>query len=168
MDPREPPGSPPSPLQPPHPTGRTLEKLWKQRQGGWMDLKNFGGEVKCLVWDIYIYICTYIYTYLEPKWPLFWLKRDEKGLVLEGWPSKIEVSWVLGILYIRTVYSIHLAFIWGCLFCIYIHIYTLEVLGTLLEFMDHHSVRKALSSNWNNHCLNFKWLTSRCSRVYII
>ena len=35
-----------------------------------------------------------IYLHLEPKWPLVLI---EKGLVLEGWPSKIEVSWVLGI-----------------------------------------------------------------------
>ena len=26
----------------------------------------------------------------------------EKGLVLEGWPSKIEVDWVLGIIYFCT------------------------------------------------------------------
>ena len=32
--------------------------------------------------------------HLEPKWPLFSLG---KGLVLGGWPSKIEVIWVPGI-----------------------------------------------------------------------
>ena len=41
---------------------------------------------------------THNYIYLEPNWgfTLFWM--EGKGLVLEGWvPSKIEVSWVLGI-----------------------------------------------------------------------
>ena len=39
------------------------------------------------------------FKYLEPTWPLFLLG---KGIVLEGWPSKIEaleVSWVLGMLW---------------------------------------------------------------------
>ena len=31
-------------------------------------------------------------------WPLFWL--EWKGIVLEGWPSKIEVNWALGIVYL--------------------------------------------------------------------
>ena len=38
------------------------------------------------------------YTYLEPKWPLFWL---EKALFWGGWPSKIGVIWVLGMWYTR-------------------------------------------------------------------
>ena len=36
----------------------------------------------------------YIYIYLEPKWPLFWL---EKALFWGDWPSKTEVVWVTGI-----------------------------------------------------------------------
>ena len=31
----------------------------------------------------------------------------EKGLVLEGWPSNIEVSWVLGIFTFTTTQSLH-------------------------------------------------------------
>ena len=43
----------------------------------------------------------YIYTCQEPKWPLFLIG---KRLVLEGWPSKIEVSWVLGFLHYSILY----------------------------------------------------------------
>ena len=52
-------------------------------------------------------ILTYIY--LEPTWPLFWYVLIGKGLVLLGWPSKIEVSWVLGAhIYSYTFFSVHI------------------------------------------------------------
>ena len=57
-----------------------------QKQENMQIQLDFGHYILC-VYTVYTYI-------LEPKWgPLSWLK---KSLVLEGWPSKIEVSWVLG------------------------------------------------------------------------
>ena len=43
----------------------------------------------------------HIYIYLEPKWPLFCLKRALFWRV-DRWPSKIEVIWALGIYIICT------------------------------------------------------------------
>ena len=40
----------------------------------------------------YTHTLSAYYEYLEPKWPVVLVG---KGLVLWGWPSKIEVSWVL-------------------------------------------------------------------------
>ena len=61
------------------PTICQVRKMRKMSGGKWLSLN-------------YPYI--YLYIYLEPKWPFVLVG---KGLVLEGWPSKIEVSWILGI-----------------------------------------------------------------------
>ena len=59
--------------------------------GGRWPLGGFGRDA----W----YIDIYIYLYLEPKWPLFWLEFKLFFLGLTGWPWKIEVIWVPGVKY---------------------------------------------------------------------
>ena len=44
-------------------------------------------QLKCFELHLWLMLCIYIYMYLEPQWPLFWL---EKALFWGGWPSKIR------------------------------------------------------------------------------
>ena len=78
-----------------------------------------------IIIDYYIFI----YMYLEPKWPWFWL---EKALFWGGWPSKIGVIWVPGIWYQVVATQILFNFyrylgndpIWNHqLVCIYLYIF---------------------------------------------
>ena len=57
--------------------------------------------------DVYIHKNIYIYIIYTPRTQMT-LVLIGQGLVLEGWPSKIEVSWVLGIyiyIYLGSTYG---------------------------------------------------------------